>query len=465
MNVVHMSSMLSLAAVIGCWSGLSVRGQLPEPSPPDCSNAAIPDQPADDDCSAIISGEIVTGVDDVPGTTIRVEPTLLESLGSNDVTITVSNELDQTSCIVTVNVSVVDETAPEVDVPFLDAVTGECSVALMNPPTATDNCVGTITGTTAQTTFDSQGTFEVTWTYDDGNGNTTTQVQDVVVDDISPPVPDVATLAETGECSVTIDTVPTASDNCVGLVEGTTTDPLTFTNQGTFEVTWIYDDGNGNTSTQVQDVVVADTTAPVVDLEACPEELWPPNHKMVDVKIKVTTSDNCGGPVDCWIEEIIDSEEMEKRGNGNTSQDVVFSGEMNDLTVQLRAERSGRSKEGRTYTICVVCQDQAANETHASVDVIVPHDQRNGQGPGGDDCDDEDDGPYDDDDGEEDGDDDLDDDGDDYGNDPPDHGNGGGGNPSPGNGGGNPFADILNQLVAVLMQILEWLRSFFGGGR
>ena len=31
-----------------------------------------------------------------------------------------------------------------------------------------------------------------------------------------------------------------------GLVTGTTTDPLTYSTQGTFTVTWHYNDGNGN---------------------------------------------------------------------------------------------------------------------------------------------------------------------------------------------------------------------------
>ena len=88
----------------------------------------------------------------------------------------------------------------------------------------------------------------------------------MIVDDTTPPVADVASLPNaTGECSVTV-TAPTSTDNCVGSVTGTTTDPLTYNAQGTFTVTWTYDDGNGNTSTQTQTVIVNDTTAPVPDL-------------------------------------------------------------------------------------------------------------------------------------------------------------------------------------------------------
>ncbi|MEZ4931801.1 MAG: hypothetical protein R2788_06760 [Saprospiraceae bacterium] len=51
-----------------------------------------------------------------------------------------------------------------------------------------------------------------------------------------------------------------------GTVVGTTTDPLTYTTQGTFTITWTYDDGNGNISTQMQTVIVDDVTAPVPDV-------------------------------------------------------------------------------------------------------------------------------------------------------------------------------------------------------
>jgi hypothetical protein len=68
----------------------------------------------------------------------------------------------------------------------------------------------------------------------------------------------------TGVSSASITSPPTATDNCVGAVTGTTTDPLAYTSPGTYTVTWIYDDGNGNTSTQPQTVVV-ENGLPIVD--------------------------------------------------------------------------------------------------------------------------------------------------------------------------------------------------------
>ncbi|MDT0554340.1 LamG-like jellyroll fold domain-containing protein, partial [Urechidicola vernalis] len=49
-----------------------------------------------------------------------------------------------------------------------------------------------------------------------------------------------------------------------GTITGTTSDPLTYTTQGTHTITWTFDDGNGNVITVDQDVVVNDNTAPTV---------------------------------------------------------------------------------------------------------------------------------------------------------------------------------------------------------
>ena len=51
----------------------------------------------------------------------------------------------------TQTITVVDTTAPVADVANLADVTAECSVDTLTAPTATDNCSGTITGTTSTT--------------------------------------------------------------------------------------------------------------------------------------------------------------------------------------------------------------------------------------------------------------------------------------------------------------------------
>ncbi len=150
-----------------------------------------------------------------------------------------------------------DTTAPVANVANLPNATGQCSVTVASVPTATDNCSGTITATTVSPlSYNTQGTFTIVWTYTDAEGNTSTQNQTVIVDDTIAPVANVTNLPNaTGQCSVTV-TAPTATDNCAGQITATTASPLSYTTQGTFNIVWTYNDGNGNTATQNQTVIV-----------------------------------------------------------------------------------------------------------------------------------------------------------------------------------------------------------------
>lgn len=162
----------------------------------------------------------------------------------------------------TQNVVISDNTAPVADVATLTDVTSACAITSLTAPTATDNCVGTVTGTHSAT-FPISVSTVVTWTYTDGT-NTSTQTQNVVINDNIAPVADIATLTDvTGVCEVTSLTAPTATDNCAGSVTGThnATFPITVSST----VTWTYTDG-ANTSTQTQNIVINDNDAPVADM-------------------------------------------------------------------------------------------------------------------------------------------------------------------------------------------------------
>jgi hypothetical protein len=192
---------------------------------------------------------------------------------------------------------IIQDTLPPVpDIASLPDVKGECSAIITTVPTATDNISGIIEGTTTDPlTYNEQGTYTVTWTFDDGHGNTSTQTQSVIVQDVTAPVPEEATLPDiSGECSAEIITVPTATDNCVGSVVGTTSDPLTYTEHGTHSVTWTYDDKNGNTATQTQIVIVQDVTAPVPDVATLPDVSGECSAEITTVP---TATDNCTGSV------------------------------------------------------------------------------------------------------------------------------------------------------------------------
>jgi gliding motility-associated-like protein len=188
-----------------------------------------------------------------------------------------------------------DTTAPSPDVASLPDAVAECDTTI-TAPTATDNCEGAITATTTDpTTYSSQGTYVITWTYDDGNGNSSTQTQNVIIDDTTSPVPDVASLpAITEECAVTL-VAPTATDNCEGAITATTTDPTYYSSQGSYTVTWNYDDGNGNTSQQTQSVTIADITAPIAVCQDTTIDLGGGTVVLDPAVVDGGSSDNCPG--------------------------------------------------------------------------------------------------------------------------------------------------------------------------
>lgn len=148
-------------------------------------------------------------------------------------------------------------------------------------------------------------------------------------------------------------------------------------------------------------VTVVDTIPPViVSASAHPNTLWPPNHKLVSVKVSAVVTDACG-PTSWKIISVSSNEPVDKKGNGNvngngkgkgnggngngngnggnngqgsgnTSPDWIITG---DHTVKLRAERSGTGN-GRIYSITIQATDEAGNvSTPVVVVVAVPHDQ------------------------------------------------------------------------------------------
>ena len=86
---------------------------------------------------------------------------------------------------------------------------------------------------------------------------------DVIIGDIEPPIPQVASLPTiTGDCHTSITTIPTATDACAGAITAITTSPLSYSLPGTYTVIWDYDDGNGNISHQNQTVTISNQVLP-----------------------------------------------------------------------------------------------------------------------------------------------------------------------------------------------------------
>ena len=113
-----------------------------------------------------------------------------------------------------------------------------------------------------------------------------------------------------------------------------------------------------------------DVTKPILSAaSASPNTLWPPNHKMWNVTVSYSVSDNCSTPV-CTL-SVSSNEPINGLGDGNTAPDWVVT---SASTVQLRAERAGVGS-GRVYTLGVSCRDAAGNTSTTSTVVTVVHDQ------------------------------------------------------------------------------------------
>nr|WP_321234058.1 LamG-like jellyroll fold domain-containing protein [uncultured Psychroserpens sp.] len=322
-------------------------------------SAPIPDAASLSDITAecqVASLTAPTATDNCGGTvTVTHDATLpISGEGSTTVVTWTYDDGNGNTSTQTQNVIIDDVSAPIPDAASLSDITAECQVASLTAPTATDNCGGTVTVThDATLPISGEGsTTVVTWTYDDGNGNTSTQTQNVIIDDVSAPIPDAASLSDiTAECQVASLTAPTATDNCGGTVTVTHDATLPISGEGsTTVVTWTYDDGNGNTSTQTQNVIIDDVSAPIPDVASLSD---------ITAECEVTSltaptaTDNCGGTVTVTNNASlpISGEGTTTTvtwtyddGNGNTStqtQDVIIDDVTNpiavcqDLTVQL----------------------------------------------------------------------------------------------------------------------------------
>jgi predicted extracellular nuclease len=226
---------------------------------------------------------------------------------------------------------------------------------------------GTINGVTAAVTL-SPGAHAVTLTVDDGHGGAASTSITVTVVDDRPPVITIRGanpfVLELGRKFV--DPGATAVDACSGAGTITRMGTVNTRVAGTYTLTYAAQDASGNWAAETRTVKVVDRQPPCIQrLRATPDTLWPPDHRLVPVTVKVTATDDAGAP-SCRITRVTSNEPVSGRHAGHTTPDWIVTG---DLTLKLRAERL----DSRIYSIRVTCGDLSGNTTSATTKVRVPH--------------------------------------------------------------------------------------------
>jgi hypothetical protein len=227
---------------------------------------------------------------------------------------------------------------------------------------------GTIAGVQASVTLP-LGVHPVTLTVDDGHGATaSTTITLTVVDVTAPTITVLGANPLTLELGAAfVDPGATALDACAGPAPVTTLGAVNTNAVGTYTLTYAAQDGSGNWAAATRTVKVVDTKPPRIRrVRATPDVLWPPDHRLVPVVVRVDATD-AGGVPSCRITQVTSNEPVSGRHAGHTSPDWIITGA---LTLKLRAERIGPHE--RVYTIHVQCVDPSGNAANAKTTVEVP---------------------------------------------------------------------------------------------
>jgi len=120
-------------------------------------------------------------------------------------------------------------------------------------------------------------------------------------------------------------------------------------------------------------VLPLDFTPPILTATATPPALWPPNGKMVTVRVTGRITDEFSGfnPATATYATVDSYGEVQPSGSFTVNDDGTFS-----FGIQLQSRRNGKDKACRTYTITLNIQDLAGNWGRITLTVVVPHDQR-----------------------------------------------------------------------------------------
>jgi len=142
---------------------------------------------------------------------------------------------------------------------------------------------------------------------------------------------------------------------------------------GSHVITLRVTDATGATSTDEVVVTVADTQPPSVQFSVSPRSLWPPNHKLVPVHVRLQVTECSDFTV--TLVSVTSNEPDNGLGDGDTTGDIQGADiGTEDYDFMLRAERAGGGS-GRVYRIVYSVVDAGGIETLVRLRIGVPHDQ------------------------------------------------------------------------------------------
>jgi alpha-tubulin suppressor-like RCC1 family protein/streptogramin lyase len=142
---------------------------------------------------------------------------------------------------------------------------------------------------------------------------------------------------------------------------------------GTTIVTFTATDAQGNSASCQTTVSISDSIPPVVNVEATPHFLWPPNHAMYPIHSVVNATEACDPSASVVLASVTSSDPDDAPGgnDGSTTDDIQGASiGTPDFDILLRAERMARGR-GRTYAITYEVVDASGNVGAGMATVIV----------------------------------------------------------------------------------------------
>jgi len=178
---------------------------------------------------------------------------------------------------------------------------------------------------------------------------------------------DMTVNTEPGLCSAVVNFEVTATDDCGDPAVVCVPPSGSVFPKGTTTVTCTATDSDGLTAECSFDVTIEDSEAPQVTSALAIGVLTPVNHKMMNVGLSVTATDNCPGVL---VDVAVFGDEDDETATG----DGVHSPDALDIapdTLRLREERKGDG-DGRVYLIVVTATDESGNTAFSCETVVVP---------------------------------------------------------------------------------------------